>query len=279
MAEFDVEMIKLQIPEIGSTNKNEKIMAYIYAVGNLIRQAQNEEERTKICIIARAKLNDQLRDAVMGCPNDWQNIQNIIVATTISNRRSEEAIIAELTTIERGSLNIDEYYREVKNLMVELIACKTENMNQEQAQEVEEQCRNTSKIQFIEGLGIALSVYVARNDPATLGEAYRMAASREEKMKKDNQVKKIGKAVKEVINSEKSKRCHKCREKGHVRLNCPLKKKYCAFHRTLTHKTSECRIFRQMNERHYRSFQSNKYNHKRMRLQGPRSQKFSYKKR
>lgn len=238
MAEFDLEMVKLQIPDVNSGKEEAEVTAYIYTVDNLIRNAQNDNERTKICIVAKRKLEGQLKEAVMGCPDVWQNIRKIIVAAT-ANRRAETAIIADMLGTKQGTMDLHQYHTNMKRLMLDLIVSKTENVDQARALQIEAEVRTQAKEQYIEGLETALNTYILQKNPETLEEAYIMAVERDERMKDNYQTNKVLETRKIEVPKNMEIRCRRCGKTGHAESQCY--QKFCVYHNSSRHNTKACR--------------------------------------
>lgn len=199
---FDFKIVKLQIPSLTSKIDKPQAMAYVYAVDKLIRGARSAKERTKICIIAKAKLEGAFREAIIGSPDDWAQVRRIIVATS-ANRKSIQSLVAALDAVKQGSLALEEYYNKVKGILIDLILARTANVNEAQALAIENDLRDTEKNQFIDGLSTAWSNFVANKDPNSLDEAYDLATEREAKMETNDPIKELSFTIKQLVGSNK----------------------------------------------------------------------------
>lgn len=220
-------------------------MSFIYTVDALIRTVPAGEIETEnnICIVAKSKLNGELREALIGCPDTWAAMRGIIVATAV-NRKTVPALTAELNALQQGNMTLDTYYNKIKGLMIDIILKQTGGLAHAEAVAIETARKNEARTQFIDGMENGLSMYVLDKNPATLEDAYAIAAERCEKTEQNSTMSELIKALQQL-----SQKNHPSEQNGEASGQAI----FCIFHNTDTHNTDECRALKvkRMNRNNY----------------------------
>lgn len=185
---YETSMLDRMIPEYDGKTK-ESLLSFIWSVDKMVRgvDPNNVQQLRNIAVIAKSKIKSPAREFIVAAGDTWTEIRRILVV--ISGRKNANLILAELSTMKQHDLNVHEYFKKVRDLMMDLILIRTEGLEQDEAVEAEEEIQELAKDCFIEGLHTDLSTYTMAKNPETLNEALSVALEREETDKSNKEAK------------------------------------------------------------------------------------------
>lgn len=258
------KQIQQMVPEYDGTRK-QGLWAFVKRLDTLYNTYDNPETRLIIAQVAKRNLRGNASDAVVSVDDEWPHIRAMLVSTSSSNK-NVDLLKSNMSCVAQRNLDLDTYFGQVKDIMIDWLIKSTHNLDRNAYNLQEAHIREAARTAFIMGLRPEIATGLLNNVPNTLEEAFQIAKERSQYLANDStqslqqvfeqsqqkMLKIIDEKLQAIANNSNSSN-HQARQNNinnnntnnNRHINQKNNRKYCQFHNTNTHWTSECRALKQ----------------------------------
>lgn len=204
------------------------------------------------------KLRGEARDAISGT-NTWAEMRRVLVSLFASSK-PEFQLNNELKSVNQRNHNVEEFYKIVKDFMIDLLVKSTQGLNRDQYDEMEASVKETARLAFLNGLRSDIASHVGRQNPTSLEQAFQMARERsvivgEEQVSPVQIMIELRNQMREEFRRELDNRFRQGTREGKGMSRDTYydnisggtnSNKYCSHHKTTTHNTRDCQFLLKM---------------------------------